>query len=268
MFAFIFFKYLVQNLDRLIIGYLLGNIALGYYTFANRIMFQGASSFVGGIGNYLFPKFSLIQDDVASVKSSYLFISKATNTVVTPAAVILAVLSPIWVLAIFGEKWIPAVPLIQILSIFAIICPWISHSGQVMKSLNRPQWLLYWSIFLTILVIILIGAGARWGIAGATSGFVLAQVLALPLIIWILFKLINLRMKDVFDAQAPSLICALIAGSGLWLVLKSNISSSGVLIVAGGALALLLYLGGLVLIDKRFMKCLWGRVLGLRPISR
>jgi PST family polysaccharide transporter len=268
MFAFSIFKYPVQNLDRIIIGYFLGNNALGYYTFANRIMFQGASSFVGGIGNYMFPKFSIIQEDLASVKSSYLFISKATNTVVTPAAVILAVLARIWVPTVFGEKWIPAVPVIQILSVFAIVCPWISHVGQLMKALNRPKWLLYWSIFLSILVFLFIGIGTVFGIAGATSGLVIAYLFALPVNYWILIKLINVKIKDVLNTLVPSLICSLLLGSGLWLILRSNMSSGHFAIVIWVALAVILYFGALILIDKRFMNSLWGRVIGLRLISR
>ena len=74
------------------------------YTFAYRIIVQPTSAFVGAIGAYLFPKISMIQDDPAEIRSSYLFVSKATNTVITPLLIMVMILSPMIIAPVFGGE--------------------------------------------------------------------------------------------------------------------------------------------------------------------
>lgn len=264
IFAFNILKYFAQNTDKLIIGYFLGSVALGLYTFAYKLIVYPISSFVGAIGGYLFPKFSKIQDDLATIKSTYLFISKATNSIVTPIMVVIALLSPTIIPVIFGQKWIPAVSLIKILTILAIMTPWISYVGQVMKSLNRPGWLINWSVLVAILVSLLIWIGSTLGIAGATTGLVIAYIIALPVNFWVLSKLIHYSIKDIFSSVIPSLLSSLFMGLVLWVALRNGEILSNFKIPVSLLFAVTSYLAIMIFIDKPFLKVLFRKIVTLR----
>jgi teichuronic acid exporter len=222
IFTFNIFAYFAKNVDKLIIGYYLGNRALGLYTFAYKVVIYSTSTFVGAIGNYLFPKFSKIQADLESIKSSYHFVNKTTNLIVTPIMLALALLAPGLIVSIFGEKWSEAIPLIQIFTAFAIMIPWISHVGQVMKALNHAGWLMMWSVFVTVLTTIFIIVGTPYGIVGAVVGLVATYVIALPVNFWILNKLIRYGIKDIVNSIAPSLLSAIVMGLILKLLLMNG----------------------------------------------
>jgi PST family polysaccharide transporter len=264
IFAFQVLKYFAQNTDKLIIGYFLGPVTLGFYTFAYKILVYPVSVFVGAIGIYLFPKFSRTQKDLNSIKLSYLFINKATNIVVFPAIIIVAVLCPIFIPFIWGEKWIPAIPLIQILSILGILIPTVSYVGQVMKALDHPGWLFNWSIFITILVFMLTWIGlALFGIMGATVGLVVSYVLALPLNFWILIKLIDTSFKDVLGLCMPAIVSIFFMIIGfVWMAINGKFFDS--FIVSDSLfLSLIFYLLIVVFIDRPFLKVLFRKVITL-----
>lgn len=213
IFAFQLFKFSTQNIDKIIIGYFLGSVALGLYTFAYKFVIYPISVFSGAIGNYLFPKFSSMQNDLASVKADYLFIVKATNSIVIPGMVTIILLSPTLIPMLFGEKWNEAILLIPILSILAIITPWISYSGQGTKALNRPGWLFIWSIFITVLTSGFMCIGMYYnGIYGVTLGRTIAYITAMPINFIIVKNLLNISFAETINTFIPSFLSGSLVG--------------------------------------------------------
>ena len=217
IFAFNLLKYFTQNLDKIIIGHFLGSIPLGIYTFAYRVTITPISLLAGAVGNYMFPKFSRQQDKIGNIKSYYLFVSKFGNTAFAPLVVVGAMIAPLLVSLFWGDKWAPAVPVIRVLAIFAILIPLISYVGQLMKALNRIKWLIYWTIFVTALIAVFILLGARWGIVWASAGLSMAYVVSLPVNFLILNRLIRVDISDLLSSVSPSFPLAVLCGGILYL---------------------------------------------------
>lgn len=252
IFTFNLFKYFAQNTDKLIIGHFLGPMALGLYTFAYKIMIYPTSALVGSIGNYLFPRFSEIQENIELVKSSYLFLNKVTIVLVTPVVVIIAFISPIVIPIIFGKIWEPAVPLIHIFAFLAIVSPWISHTGQLMKALNRPVWLLYWAIFITFFIGVTMIIGSNFGITGAAAALVITYFIGIPVNFLISFKLIHSNSKDVLNIFKPALLSGLLMGLILYFLLQVRMIYGHFIIPISILSVVISYFGILILIDKPF----------------
>lgn len=258
--AFNIFKYFAQNIDRLIIGYFLGSIALGVYTFAYNLVMLPVSTLVGAMGVYLFPKYSAMQENLQSINKSYLFVVKTISSAVMPVMVIVAFLSPIIIPFIWGTKWIQAVPLIQIFSVFAIIGAFVSPVGQLMKALNRPGWLFNWSVFITTVVFICMFLGIQYkGIIGAGLGITIAYALGVPIIYFIIHKLIRIGLRDIFDSMFPSILSGLLMGLLLLGILNSRIFLNDSQVFVGIFSGTLLYLICLIMFDKPFIITIYRR---------
>ena len=268
IFAFQIFKFFTQNTDKIIIGYFLGPIALGLYTFAYKFVVYPVSMVTGAIGQYLFPKFSKIQNDLTSVKSSYLFITKATNSIVAPIMVIVIFLSPTLIPSIFGQKWSQAILLIQIFSILGIITPWISFAGQGMKALDRPGWLFNWSIFITVVasVFMLIGIYYK-GIVGVTLGITVAYIFAIPVIFNIVNKLIHVNVSEILNSFFPSILSSLLAGLVLWIG-KSKIFLNHTTSFMGIIFIVLFYFVCLTIFDKSFVFTMFKKLRKYEILTR
>lgn len=262
IFAFNILKYFTSNIDRLIIGHFFSPMSLGLYIFANQIVLSPISSFVGAVGNYLFTKFSRMQEDLESMKSSYLFFTKMINTVVTPIMVVTVLLSPVIIPGLFGEKWIDAVPLIQILTILGVMSPWISNVGHVMKALDRPGWLFNWAVFITALVSGFIWIGSTFGISGSIIGLEIAYICSLPVILWILSKLLFCSFKDIMDTITSSLLAGGAAGVIFWWLLKNAdfLNSRKIYVIFPNIIMIFIaYLVFITLIDRPFVHALFKR---------
>ena len=103
MLGFNLFKAFAQNIDRMIIGRLLGVHALGLYAFASKSVIYPVTTFVGSLGAYLFPRISRLQSDAVRVKVIYRAVLIAVLNVVFPLLAGLVALAPA-VIPILGEQ--------------------------------------------------------------------------------------------------------------------------------------------------------------------
>jgi O-antigen/teichoic acid export membrane protein len=196
IFQFNIFKYFAQNTDKVLVGYFLDSTALGYYTFAFRVAVFPFTTFVGAIGVYLFSKFSRMQSDVLSIKDDFLLLMKKLNSVICPILIVLAFWAHAYVPLIFGERWRPALEIFPVMVLVAFLQTNISPIGNIMKALDKPGWLLNWSILITGLVFLSMFFGARLGLYGIALGLAAAYLIGLFINYYILKKLVNFDLKD------------------------------------------------------------------------
>lgn len=262
IYYFQIFKYFAQNIDKMIIGYLLGAVSLGLYTFAYKIVVYPIQMFVGAVGNYLFSQYSRIQDDLGAIKKSCSYILKLLNILVIPLMVIVVFLSPILIPSVFGQKWILAVPVIQILAVAGILIPLISLVGALMKALDRPGWLLNWSMFVTAIISIFIYLGVLdKGVIGAAFGFFFAYLICLPILFFILYKLVGINLGDIMRLFATPAISGLFMGVLLYLMLDRNIVMNSIPAIFPSALfSVSLYFISMLFIDRMFVFSIFKRL--------
>lgn len=224
IFYFNLFKYFAQNTDKLLIGYFLGSVALGLYTFTFKIVIFPITTFVGAVGSYLFPKYSRIQEDISDIKSSYLEINGLLGATVAPVLFLIIILSTFLVPLLFGEKWNAALPLFPIMAIVAFLQTIISPVGNLLKATNRPGWMLNWSVFITILAALLMVIGVEFGIEGVALGLAGAYLIGSAVNMWILNKVISLNYSDIINVYVNKLIPILIvAGIIFFSVIKKKV---------------------------------------------
>ncbi len=219
MLSFSVFKFFSQNTDKLLIGYFLGTIGLGVYSFASRIVLVPVSSFVGAFGVYLFPRFSRVQDDLGAIRDTYLLANRAILSVVVPGMVALALAAPIIVPIVFGNKWGAAVAVVPILAAVAVAQAFMSIVGQLVKSLDRPEWLLWWSMGFTVLVAAALAGGRPWGVTGMAWGLLGAYILGVGINLWMARRLVPLSIHALWLGVRPAVAAALVSGGVLWLAL-------------------------------------------------
>jgi len=198
MFAFSVLKYFVQNTDTLLVGHYLGAAPLGVYTFAFKVVVTPVSSLVGAVGNYLFVRFSRLQEDVTALSKYYLILNKMTTGIGVPVLVVLAWTVPLFG-PVLGPKWIDAVSLMQVFTIVGLAQTLISPVGQFMKALNRPDWLLYWSMTFSVITSVSVWVGSRFGLLAVGIGLSAAHVIGVAATFWIASRLLPLKYTDILS---------------------------------------------------------------------
>lgn len=252
IFAFNLFKYAVQNADKFLISLLLGSVVLGSYTFAYRLVIFPVSSLIGAIGSYLFPKFSRHQDDLERLRFNYLFIIQVTNALIIPAMIMVALLAPILIPLVFGDQWRTSIPLVQLFAIVAVLQAFISPSGQLMKALNRPGWLLNWSVLFTFITVLCLWLGSHWGILGIGIGVVVAHVIAVPIMHGVNVRLIAVNSLMMINALLTTIVPAICMGILFWFMLNHTLTLDYFWIGGAFILSALFYIIMFIWVDKKF----------------
>ncbi len=200
-------NYLNSNLDYLLIGSMLGAKSLGYYTLAYNLIIRPSSLINPVITKVAFPVFSRMQNDTAKLKRGYLKVLQLLSTVNFPMMAGLAVVAPIAVPVIFGEKWLPSIILIQILAIVGLLRSTGSPVGSLMLAKGRADLGFKWNLALTITQIPGLYVGAK---LGGTVGVAIA--FAILMCIYFIFNyLVLIRillgpcLREYIQSMWPSL---------------------------------------------------------------
>jgi len=181
-----FLNKLRGNLDYLIIGKFLGVEALGIYYFAFSAGLGISMNVINTFMSALFPHICAVRGDYKEFKERYFSSLKKVSLVVVPLILLQSLLAPFYVPIIFGQKWIPATPvLIMIcLSVIPRIFSWASNL--LLNALDKTHITLYLSTVFTVIFAISVLFAVQWGIFWVAVAVLISHLLVLPgFTIWI-----------------------------------------------------------------------------------
>ncbi|WP_372719820.1 MOP flippase family protein [Novipirellula sp.] len=216
--GFNIFNYFSRNADNLIIGIFLGPIALGYYSLAYKLMLLPRDSVTAVVTRVLFPMLATVTDETR-LADIYRRTCNAIALVTFPMMAMLAFLATPLVVVVLGEKWLPAVPLIQILAFIGAIQSVGSTAGQVFLAKGRPDLMLKLSVLVSLLRIASFIAGIQFGAVGVAVSYAVASIPLFFCNVYLVSRLIEtmsyLRLLTdlvllLFSAMMCSIVAALI----------------------------------------------------------
>jgi O-antigen/teichoic acid export membrane protein len=170
--------FIITNIDNAIIGKMLGMSALGFYAIAYTISNLPATQITHLVSRVAFPTYSKLQDDRDALKHAYLKTLKYVSMLSIPAAFGIFMIAPDFVSVVLGEKWMPAVVPIQILSIFGLSSSIVANNGSLRNSLGRPDIAVKLTLLrIAIFIIIFYPLTAHKGIAGMCLAVLISAVI-------------------------------------------------------------------------------------------
>ncbi|MEI8137324.1 MAG: lipopolysaccharide biosynthesis protein [Bacteroidota bacterium] len=161
-----------ENLFSLIIGKLYNAKSLGFYTRANQFQKLPVSSIYGSISVVSYPVLSELQNDPVKLKEGYRSMIRLIAFVLFPIMAILSAVSESMIHVVLTNKWLPSVPILQILCIIGAFYPLHAINLDIIKVKGRSDLFLKLEIVKQILNISMIIICYRWGIMGLVWGSV------------------------------------------------------------------------------------------------
>lgn len=176
------FRMLRLQGDVYIIGKVLGLEALGVYSFAKNAGIGISLSFINAYQHALLPNLCGAQDNLQELRKRYHLGIKSIGLIVV-FVLLQCILAPIYVPILFGEKWISAIPVLQILCFIAIAFALLGANSQLLKASNKPEVDLRWSIILTIFVMGALFVFSYQGVIALSIALVVTYALCTPLVV-------------------------------------------------------------------------------------
>lgn len=170
--------FLITQGDDIFVGKLLGVTALGFYTMAYRLSNLPATEITHVISQVTFPAYSKLQDNLLKLKEGYLKTIQLTAFISTPLAGGIFILAPEFTRIFLGEKWMPMVPAMQVLTLWGFIRSIGSTQGPLLYAIGKPEIITKIHFLQAILLISAIYPFTiKWGILGASLAILLSSLI-------------------------------------------------------------------------------------------
>jgi Na+-driven multidrug efflux pump len=128
---------------------------------------------------------------------------------------------------VLTDKWLPAVPALQVLCLFGVIRSVDVLFPPVLRARNRTRFTLLYNLILLALLPVAFWGGALWkGTVGVAWMWILVYPLATLWMIHVALREISLRWNDLWVQLRPPVVSTLIM-VGVLLALRMGMSSWG-----------------------------------------
>ena len=170
----------VVTADNAVLGKVKGNDALGFYSMSFNIATLPVTAFAHLINGVLYPVYAKLQDEIEKLRISYLLPLRFTLLFIIPIAGGLYVLADPFVSVVFGERWIPMTPILQILAIYGVLRTICTSSSSFLTAVGRPKTARNIAgLELVVLLVLVVPGTLLFGILGTASSVVIARSVAL-----------------------------------------------------------------------------------------
>lgn len=205
-----------EQLYAIVIGKLYNTKSLGFYTRANQFQKLPVSSIYGAIGAVCYPVLAELQGDEARLKEGYRSMIRLVAFILFPIMVILGAVSQPMVHLVLTDKWLPTVPILQVLCIVGAFYPLHAINIDILKVKGRTDILLKLQVIKQIIYIAMIVVCFRWGVMGLVWGEVAINFIAYYLNTFFSKKLLDYSFVDQLSDLA---VFAFISGFTLLFLL-------------------------------------------------
>ncbi|MCB1954755.1 MAG: lipopolysaccharide biosynthesis protein [Rhodocyclaceae bacterium] len=127
------------NLDRLLLGRGNGASAVGSYSLAAEISAMPTSELLMPLNRVLFPAFAAMGADRPRLIRAVRTALGVQASIAIPAALGLAAIAPVAVPFLLGDRWLPAIPLVQVLALIGAVTALGASSSNLLLSQGRVQ---------------------------------------------------------------------------------------------------------------------------------
>jgi len=148
-----------QRIDQFVIGRRAEASVLGAYSVGGEIAKMPSTELLAPLGRVMFPAFVTIRDNPSELLRIVLLSLSVQALIGIPAGVGLALVAAEAVPLLLGDRWLSAVPFVQVLSIGSVASALSNSSNYLLLSLGKIRTLALYHVGLLVLMAVLLFVG-------------------------------------------------------------------------------------------------------------
>jgi len=240
--------------DKLVVGALLGPVALGYYTIAYRALNVFVDAFTGVMSVMATPVFARLRSNVEYSAIVHERVTSISLLITIPAFGALALFAPLVVPTVFGPGWNESVALLQIIAVGGALSSVTYFDRGVLYASNRA------GLELIIVTVMAAGtvtaalAGAQYGLTAVAVAVTARVLLTVPLRVGVVSSVLRVPWFSYVRSWAAPLVCGGVVALSVLLLRANGVVGGGWLATVGiGAGGVTAYLIGIFLTDRNLL---------------
>jgi len=238
------FSIISKNLYIVVIAKLFGSGIAGYYFFATKIKELVTIQLISSIQKVTYSALANYQDDNRALKSGYRKVIGVATFIIFPVLTIIAALAEPLFKTFLPDRWLPAVPYLQLVLLSGIFFPLNNINLNILLVKGRSDLVLFIGFLKKIMLIGILLVSYRYGIYGILIGQIIGSVLNYIPNSYYSTRLINYPIRQQVSDFMPNLtlsgiVALIIYGASFLLhwpaaaVLMALASCAGILYIAG-----------------------------------
>ena len=216
--GFTFSNFFVRNADNILIGRYLGDVALGYYDRAYKLILLPLQLVTTPIARTIVPTLSRLADQPNRYRHAYLNAGSLVLAVTLPGIGAVIAMAGSIVPFLLGAQWQESAQIFQVLGFAGLLQPLNSPSGWLFVSQGRSTEFMYWGLISAAIVITAIVFGLQYGIYGVAVGYAVSEYIRTPLLWMIVSRRGPVGLRDLCAMAGPYLLGAHVAIAMLYLL--------------------------------------------------
>lgn len=193
--------------DALFVGKFLGSTALGHYTMGSTLASIPTRETTGPLRQTFFPAFASMREDMPRLTAAYQRAQAVVTAVALPAGVGAALVADPLVRLAMGEKWVPAIAIVQALAAVYALQTLGSSADALGMALGRTRLLFWRSLqMLLIRVPLIVAAMLLYGLPGLIAARVCTGLVATAVNMLVVRQLIGLSLRAQLQANRRALL--------------------------------------------------------------
>ena len=207
---------LYNNLRSLIIGKIYAPVVLGYYNRGEQFPSLIVTNVDTSIQSVMLPALSSQQDNRGRMKDMMRRSIVTSSFLVFPMMIGLAVVAKPLVLILLTEKWLPAVPFIQIFSISYALRPIHTSNLQAINAMGRSDIFLRLEIIKKTMGLIVLAGTVQYGVYAIAIGAIFTSVVSSFINAYPNSALLGYSYQEQWKDIMPSLLLSVLMGAVIY----------------------------------------------------
>ncbi|MDB2373827.1 lipopolysaccharide biosynthesis protein [Psychrosphaera haliotis] len=204
------FYYLNNKSIDLIVGKFISTSAAGIYSISKEMATLPATEIAAPINKAAYPAYAKQKKNFDALRELFYQTTSMITIIALPASLGLMITAEYFVPAVLGEKWMSAIPVIQLLSIFAFISSISSNNGYIFLALGKPKLTtLISAVRILSFFAFLFGLDLHKSIEGPAQALILSAILNLVVSYIFVKKQIHVSILKTIKVNIRALIATL-----------------------------------------------------------
>lgn len=239
-----------DNIYSILIGKFFSATQLGFYNRARAFQYLPSKNLGMALQKVMYPTFSSIQNDNVKLKSLYKKVMQQALFWMAPLMITLCVIAKPLFSFVLTDKWLPAVPYFQILTVGGILFPLNQYNVNILWVKGNSGLMLKLGICKKAIFTIGIITTIPFGIIPMVIWQSVFSILSLFINGHYSGRYIQYPVKEQLKDMLPILLLSLFVGGIIWLINRNLTGMSD----WGRILLICTTSGGLYLLLSRFLK--------------
>jgi O-antigen/teichoic acid export membrane protein len=212
-------NYFVRNIDYIIIGKLFSPEILGQYTIAYKILLFPMKNVTSRIQSVSMPLLAKLNIGSEDFKKKYFMIIGVVSFLTLPLMGLIALTAPEWVPITFNEKYNLLIEMIMILAAVGACQSLVSPVGTLYLLKESTRLMFINSIAISVVMFLTFYFSALTNdISIVLYSYAVSWLFViLPISMYQIYKVYDMKISTFFKTIMPSLLCTLIAVSSVFV---------------------------------------------------